>query len=333
LVVAVGAATAARRAMAWHEKEHFAVTAGAASLLEKGEAPGFFRERGPATAGHCSLDPDVFKNSATPTLHHAEFPEHFFDLEYLADEELPRRRFEYLKLLHDKGLEPNRVGLLPYAIVEWTERLTMAFAEHRRWPQDEAIRAKCLVYAGHLAHYSGDLWQPLHTTIHYDGRVEKAGDGSPETGIHAKVDGLLRRIDLPADWARGIETRVYEDVWEAVEAELRSSHALVDRVYELESGLPALSEKRTDDEGATALGVELLRESARFTASLYRTAWAKSADVEFPGWFDRTKSGEVGERLGVVEGAGEAEAEAGGEAGGEANGEDRVGGEPGGAGP
>lgn len=285
-------AAVAPLASAWHEKEHFAITHAAAKAVDD-DLPAFFRERGPIAAAHCAVDPDLFKNEATPHLNHAEFPEHFLDLEYLGGDALPERRHAYLKLLHERELDPARVGLLPYAIAEWTDRLTIAFAEHRRRPDDEGIRAKCLVYAGHLAHYAGDLWQPLHTTIHYDGRVDKAGAESPRTGIHARVDGLLRRIEMPADWAKGVKPEAYDSTWKAIVAELHASHRLVDRVYALEDRLPRMKDKRIEDEGVEALGVELARNATRFTASLYMTAWARSAEVELPHWFDREKADEL----------------------------------------
>ena len=288
LAILAVVALLARLAGGWHEKEHFAI-AHAAVEAAGDDLPAFFRTDGPAAAGYGAVDPDVFKNRAAPHLHHAEQPEHFHDLEYFADEELPSERYAFLKRCYERGLDPRRVGLLPYAITEWTERLTMAMALHRRWPDDPHVRRKCLVYAGLLAHYAGDLWQPLHTTIHYDGRVEKAGDASPRTGVHAKMDGLLRRVELPAGWDNDVTPRVYDDVWAATLRELRRSHARVDRVYALEDRLPGREEDRSDDAAVRRFAVELARHATAFTASLYRTAWAKSAKVKLPDWLDRER--------------------------------------------
>jgi hypothetical protein len=90
---------------------------------------------------------------------------------------------------------------LPYAIAEWTERLSIAFAEHRKYPANPYIQNKCLVYAGFLAHYAQDLCMPLHTTIHHDGRANPDGS-TPKTGIHPRVDSLVEKLDMqPAQLA------------------------------------------------------------------------------------------------------------------------------------
>ena len=69
-----------------------------------------------------------------------------------------------------KSSTQNEASTLPYSIAEWTQRLTIAFAEHRNDPENPHVRAKCLVFAGILSHYAADLHMPLHTSIHWDGR-------------------------------------------------------------------------------------------------------------------------------------------------------------------
>src|SRR5581483_6890740 len=95
----------------------------------------------------------------------AEGPEHYLDSELLKDRPLPPTRYRFIALCAELNLDPSKVGLVPYAIAEGTERLAIAFAEHRKWPQNPYIQQKALVYAGRLAHYSCDLCMPLHTTI------------------------------------------------------------------------------------------------------------------------------------------------------------------------
>ena len=176
---------------AWHQQEHQFITAAVQRILPD-DVPGWFVAGVPGLAAHCSVDPDVFKSRGTPHLRDAEAPEHYLDLELLGGTKLPKTRYTYLALCAKKGVAPEKAGLLPYAVIEWTQRLTLAFAEHRKWPDDPHIRAKCLVYASNLAHYAADLCQPLHTTIHFDGRADEGGS-SPRTGIHQKVDGLLHK--------------------------------------------------------------------------------------------------------------------------------------------
>ena len=96
-----------------------------------------------------------------------------------------------------KSCVSNRLGLLPYAIAETTYMLSLALAEHHRWPDNQAIQSKCLVYAGLLSHYAEDACMPLHATVHWDGRVLPNGQ-SPRTGIHSRVDGLTESGTSPA---------------------------------------------------------------------------------------------------------------------------------------
>jgi len=287
LVAALAALILVRRAPGWHEREHATITALAAPLLAESDLPAFFLEGLPGPAGETAVDPDLFKHPALKHLRHAETPEHYLDLEYFAGRELPRLRYEYLALCGELGVDPTRAGLLPYAIAEWTQRLTQTFVEHRADPSNARIRAKCLVYAGLLAHYAGDLHQPLHTTVHFDGRVSEPGAASPRTGIHMAVDGLLRR--MPPDAEAVLADRQaerFDDVWTGIMRHLRASHALVDRVYELEGRYGPKDQPITDD-AVRAFAEDRLGASAAFVASLYRTAWAASADLDLPDWFDR----------------------------------------------
>ena len=99
----------------------------------------------------------------------------------------PRNRFDAMKTDRTPSLkkEPNKVGMLPYAIMEYYEKLTVGFYDYRKTPTNSAIPMKCLVYGGMLAHYTGDAAMPLHTTRDFDGRTRPDGTVK-QKGIHAK---------------------------------------------------------------------------------------------------------------------------------------------------
>ena len=295
-------------ALAWHGQGHEKATVAAVEMSR--ELPAFFRE-GAATAASAVLDNDNFTRPvAGPALHATESPEHFFDIEVLDGAEPPPSRQEFLDLLAGKHIKTAKIGTLPYAIAEWTEKLAIALAEHHRWPDDKAVQAKCLVYAGLCAHYAEDLCQPLHTTIHYDGRVGVDGKVTGK-GIHQKVDALLGQMtaDMKELGARKIEplfdvakasasqpasaasqpasrpanASMEEALFAAVMAELAKSHDLVGRVYELEADLPAM-DAPIQSEKVRQFAQERMAETVTFTARLYLTAWRMSEQIRIPEW-------------------------------------------------
>jgi hypothetical protein len=271
----------------WWPAGHGIIAHGAVLALPQ-EVPPFFRSGGDLIA-HCSFDPDVAKNRQTPNVRDAEEPEHYIDYELLQGRPLPPTRYQYLKLCGEAKLDPEKVGTAPYAVAEWTERLTVALAEHRKWPENPSIRTKCLVYAGFLAHYAGDLCQPLHCTVHHDGRAKPDGS-SPRTGIHQKVDALIEKLDLkPEHLAGNQKVEAFDNLMPAIVKEIELSRSLIDHVYELEQKLPPAEGALTAAPPAEvgAFTVERGRASTRFLASLYLTAWKKSAGITLPPWLKR----------------------------------------------
>jgi len=275
----------------WHGKGHELITRAAVLSLPE-ELPEFFRQAGPMVA-HCSLDPDAFTRPIAPDqLHNQESVEHFFDLERLDGVPIPPLRYDFLKYCAENTLDPAGVGLLPYAVVEWTQRLSVAFAEHRRWPENPYIRQKALVYAGILAHYAADLNQPLHLTIHWDGKAGEDGK-SPRTGIHAKVDALPGKLpDQPEKLASADCVPAFDQLMPAVMEQITRTHALVDRVYGLEAWLVDWEDPIDPDSPPAVFARSQARESARFIASLFLTAWRDSKHIseDFPPWYVRQQA-------------------------------------------
>ena len=267
-------------ATGWWSSGHI-VLSKAATLALPEEMPSFFRSGGDFIA-HASVDADLHKNRAVVNTYSTEYPEHFIDLEMLKGAALPALRYEFIELCQELDIDPTRVGLVPYAVAEWTGRLAVAFAEHRKWPENEVIWAKCLLYAGFVSHYAQDLMQPLHTTIHYNGI--KGEDGTVVgKGIHEKVDSAMERLGMiPEDLAKGHELAVYDSLMAGIIQHLDASHARVSAIYEV-------GEKWNDvtDEDMRSLSFERARASVQFNASLFLTAWRKSDGMWLPSWLDR----------------------------------------------
>ena len=272
-------------ASAWWPQGHSVIAEGALKTLPV-EVPVFFRADTGLLA-HCAQDADVIKNRDTPAIRETEEPEHFIDWELLGGRSLPAQRYQYVKLCAEAKLAPEKVGTLPYAVAEWTERLAVAFAEHRKWPENPHIRTKCLVYAGSLAHYAGDLSMPLHCTVHFNGRARPDGT-SPRTGIHAKVDSLIEKVGLkPEELARDQQPAAFPALMPAILKEIERSRALVDRTYELEPKLPPETGDWTPSPEVKAYTLERGRAGTRFLGSLYLTAWRNSSRVRLPPWLMR----------------------------------------------
>jgi hypothetical protein len=278
-------------ASGWWGGGHDILTQAAVKALPE-ELPEFFRS-GIRMIAHCSYDPDTAKNRGAPHLRAAEHPEHYLDLELLKGHPLPKTRPEFIQLCAELKLKPKDVGFVPYAVAEWTERLAVAFAEHRQWPNNPLIQHKCTVYAGFVAHYAQDMCQPLHLTIHFNGR--KQADGSTvHKGIHEKVDALIEYLKLdPSDLAEGQKLEPLEDVMGGIVKEFEAGFSLVDRVYELADDFPSTSgEKWTSVPEVVDFATERAREATRFTAVLYVTAWELSKEINLPGWLDHSKQDE-----------------------------------------
>ena len=267
-------------AFGWWGDGHGILTRAAFQALPQ-DVPAFFHHGG-EVAANVVFDADLFKNRMLARAKDAEGPEHYFDVELLQGRRPPSTRYAFLRMCAAEGLDPAEVGLAPYAVAEWTERLMVAFAEHRRWPRNAAIQSKCLVYAGFVAHYAQDICQPLHVTIHYDGRVGADG-ASPHSGIHKRVDALVERLEFePEDLARGLEIEPAGSLMPAILETVDQSRALVDQVYRLEGELATAQAPQVRD-----FAWERARAAARFTAVLFLTAWEKSAEIKLPAWLDR----------------------------------------------
>jgi hypothetical protein len=272
-------------ARAWWPHGHDLLARAAARALPD-DTPEFFRRAAPALALY-SLDADLFKDRDLPALRAAESPEHYLDLELLRGRPLPATRPEYRELCARLRVDPDKAGCLPYAILEAHDRLALAFAAWRKTPDDPRARARVLYIAGHLAHYTADAAQPLHTTIHFDGRARPDGS-SPRSGIHNRIDNLIRPARLtPERIAETLEIAAPEDIFAEILATLARSHARVDTVYKLEPLLPPLRDKTDEplDPRVAALALDAAREGARLTATVWYSAWRRSASLRLPSWY------------------------------------------------
>ena len=274
-----------RPARAWWPAGHSTIAAGAVQTLPD-EVPAWFRA-GAGQIAHDAQDPDVQKDRSLAIMTEREYPQHFFDWELVGMETLPPTRRAFYADCAKRGVNPFDVGELPYSIAEWTQRLTMDFAEARQYPGNAYVQNKALVTAGILSHYSGDATMPLHVTNDFDGRVNNDGT-SPKTGIHARVDSLLEKLNFtPEQLAQGQTIEPIADLWPAIEAQMRDSYGHVAQTYALESQLPLATGAAAPSPAVQSFALERGRAATRFTAQLFLTAWRDSAKIKLPAWLAR----------------------------------------------
>lgn len=269
---------------AWWGGGHETLTQASVKALPE-EIPEFFRAAFAENAiAHGAYDPDLARNRSTPNARAAESPQHYFDVELLQGRPFADNLGAHIRLCAELGTSYHSVGTLPYVLAEWTERLAIAFKEHRKWPDNPIIQSKCLVYAGFVAHYAQDMCQPLHLTVHFNGRAKPDGS-SPGTGIHENVDALVGRLKLKADdLAKDQEILPVEELLPAIFQQIKAGHRLVDSVYDLEEDLKNYQEPTP---ALVDFTNERAREAVRWTSALYLTAWRMSDDISLPGWLNR----------------------------------------------
>ncbi|MCE9564408.1 MAG: hypothetical protein K8U57_20415 [Planctomycetes bacterium] len=275
VAIAASAVLAGGFALGWWGGGHETVAESAAARLPD-EVPDFFR-RGGKHLAHFAVDPDRWKNKETTFLRRSEEGNHFLDTEDLDGKELPgTHRYDGMKMVYtDLKKDPNKIGMLPYAIMENYEKLVVGFYDYRKSPENAAIPMKCLVYGGTLAHYTGDAAMPLHTTRDYDGRIQPDGTVK-QKGIHAKLDGFPEKHGIrPEEVSRGLEAKKIDDVWAHVMKFIAESHTHIPKAYEFDAA--GAFDKPTEESRAFVLA--RVRAGAQLTLDLWYTAWLRSKEL------------------------------------------------------
>ncbi len=284
-------------AWGWGEKGHRMVNRLAARSLPR-DVPLFFR-RAVWELEYLGYDPDRWRSPTEPALSAANAPEHFMNLEHVEGRTLPPDRLQFLQGLVTREIvrgdvTPARLGFLPYRIVELTELLRGQFRLWRHAPRRTArqraerhqIEQNILFIAGVLGHFVADGAQPQHTTVHYDGwntAVAPNPHGyTTERGIHLRFENDFVNEAVTESDVRPLlrRPRRLGPLFEETMRYLRESHALVERLYELdrEGGFVPSS---THAE-ARRFVAERLAAAAHMLASLWYTAWVESRGEPSP---------------------------------------------------
>jgi hypothetical protein len=268
----------------WGRDGHRMVGTAAANGLPE-DMPRFFRDASEQLTW-LNYDPDRWRNDGMVEANEAWQYDHFIDLEPIPDAALAERnRFEYLLWLQRAGVtDPESLGLLPFRVVELTQRLTQGFSLWRR-ESDPRIRGwleqRIINDAGILGHYVADGANPHHSTIHYNGWATGSPNPSGYTTdrtFHRRFesDFVSAKIELSVVVQRSTSpARVLSDLRTDVIAYVRRSNGLVRRLYDLEKAEQFSAATQSAEHAQFA--IERLVAGADMLRSVWYTAWMNSS--------------------------------------------------------
>lgn len=283
-LLVVTAAPARHRATFWGNHGHQIVGRLAADALPA-EMPAFFRSAG-ARLAYLNPEPDRWRDQQEqlldPALNLAYAYDHYVNLEQVpAGALLARNRFAYLDSIRVASGRTSAVGILPFSLLEMTQRLRVGFREWRKAtsPDQRAwIEERIIDDAGILGHYAADASNPHHTTMHHDGWVgENPGGLTRGPFFHGRFESQYVDARIAIDDVRPLvraAPRAFPDVRAAVLTYLRESHALVPRLYDLDKLEPFSKDNRNPEH--KRFTVERLAAGAEMLRDLWWTAWVTS---------------------------------------------------------
>lgn len=266
----------------WGEQGHRMIGSAAAARLPT-SMPAFFRTAAPQLS-YLNPEPDRWRDSLESRLDPAIgafAPEHYIDLEHVPAGALrARTRYAFLDSLRAAGVKGNP-GLLPYQILEMTQRLRSGFRLWRKakTPQARAwIEARIINDAGILGHYVADGSNPHHTSEHHNGWVGDNPNGyTTDSTFHSRFEGAYVRthIRLPEITAQmKLATVVRAPVRDSVMSYLNRSHDQLERLYQIDAR--ARFDSMTSSPENRQFAVERLAAGAEMLRDLWWTAWVTS---------------------------------------------------------
>ncbi len=248
----------------WGDKGHKAITQHAMNLLPL--EMNLSQSIKDLIVEHC-VDPD-YRKKEDPT----EGPKHFIDIDYyqeFMEGRMPEDKNELIKIYGDSIVEKE--GLLPWATVNTYNKLIDAFKS--------GDKDKIVLYASDLAHYVGDGYQPLHTTVNYNGQL------TGQKGVHFRyeiemIDRNLSTIESRMDF---VPLMPIQNVRKYIFGYINDSNTLVDIILSADKTAFKNGKAKFGDEYYNILWnrtryitIEQFNNSARTLASLIHQAWEKA---------------------------------------------------------
>lgn len=276
-------------ANAWGDHGHQIIGLAAAQALPN-DMPAFFRNAA-AQLAYLNPEPDRWKERAEraldPALIDGTSPAHYVNLDATA---LPvmramlraPNRFAFADSLRRRGLTLSSTGVLPYEILELSQRLRSNFrlwriapdATVRRW-----IEQRIIDDAGILGHYVADGSNPAHTSKHHNGWVgTNPKRYTTDRRFHYRFETEFVQAHIrTADVSSAITTSpvVFRNLRTAVVDYLAQSHSELEPLYVLDTRTPFREQRATPEQRAFATA--RLAAGATMLRDIWYTAWVTSA--------------------------------------------------------
>lgn len=252
--------------------------------------PAFFRGAS-RQLGYLNPEPDRWRDrgesTIDPALGSGSAPDHFIDMELVSPAVLSqalkaRDRYAYIDTLAAAGVKASVMGIVPFVILEGTQKLRIDFRNWRAAPDSLKpwIEQRIIDDAGILGHYVADASNPLHTTVRYNGWTGANPNGyATDNRTHARFESIYVGTNIKlADITSRMDTvaRVLPDLREAIVAYLHEGNAQVERLYQIDKAHPF--DATTTAAENKAFVVERLTAGAKMLRDLWWTAWVTSAN-------------------------------------------------------
>jgi len=263
-------------------------------------------------------EPDRWRNiTDDQSLPHANGPDHYLDLEELADYDLtpqtvPPLRYDFaarlavMRVAHPERFAPidplknkdhtrELIGFAPWAITENCGKLRSGFSylkafQHYGGTPEEISNAQAniLYVMGVLGHYVGDCAQPLHVTRHHHGWVGPNPNGyATNASIHGWIDGGFFRktggIHVEALTGKIQPAKIVsdplkpDDLFKQIMAYLLRTEKEVEPLYRLNQEGKLTPENPGSAEGRAFLEGQLVK-GGQMLGDLWYSAWQQAAE-------------------------------------------------------
>jgi hypothetical protein len=274
---------------AWGDAGHRMIGLTAAQALPP-DMPQFFRDAAEQLS-YLNPEPDRWKDRAEsalePALNGGTSPEHYIDMDLIDVAVLDRalaapNRWAFADSLKAAGVGADKMGLLPYTILELASKLREDFRMWRIAP-DETVRKwieqRIIDDAGLLGHYVADGSNPHHTTKHHNGWVGDNPKGyTTDNRFHYRFESAYVQAHIKAPDVKAVMTnapQTFPAIRPAVYAYLKTTYSQLETLYQMDGKTPFAPEQTTAEQKAFA--VARLAAGAEMLRDLWYTAYVTSA--------------------------------------------------------